>query len=169
MTLGSALRSALLRTLPSGWLYLPKEVALTPETECVLVDDPDAELDERCRPVEAVRAGFPREGLDTEGLADTADCAKLFQDPPSDALLVESFAYYLRFDAFLPRPGAGEPPPWEETQMKLDREFYDLLGPERPDQLCRRENCKRGAISHSVLCRIHHFEDIRGRPCPFED
>jgi len=33
----------------------------------------------------------------------------------------------LRFDAFLPSPGAPDPPPWEETQLKLDRQFYTAL------------------------------------------
>ena len=169
MTLQFALRSALRRTLPQGSLYLPNHTELKPETPCVLVDDPDAERDDRYRPIEAVRAGFPLEGLDTETMEDTCDCARALHDPPSDELLVESFAYYLRYDAFLPERGAPEPPPWEETQLTLDREFYELLGPERSDQRCRRADCARGAISHSVLCKVHHFEDIRGRACPFDD
>jgi hypothetical protein len=135
---------------------------------CVLVPDP-AERDEQFRAIAAVQAGFPRSSLNTQQIEDTSDCARDFHDPPSDDLLVESFAYYLLYDAFLPHPGAPEPPPYEDTQRRLDREFYDLLGPERSDQCCRHETCDRGAISHSVLCRSHHFESIRGRPCPFDD
>jgi hypothetical protein len=169
MTLGSALRRALRRELPTGWLYLPDTPSFMPDTPCVLVDEPDPELDERSRPLQAVRSGFPQAGLSTDMMGDTGDCAKSFQDPPSDELLVESFTYYLRFDAYLPSPGAPEPPPWEETQRELDRAFYDALGPERSDHPCERDGCQRGAITHSVLCKGHHFENIHDRPCPFDD
>src|SRR3954463_3047706 len=98
VALREALRSALHRTLPWGWTYLPDVPAPTPETPCVLVSDPQCELDDRHRPVEAVRAGFPREGLDTDTMEATGDCARSFQDPPSDDLLVESFNYYRSFD-----------------------------------------------------------------------
>jgi hypothetical protein len=55
---------------------------------------------------------------------------------------------------------------WE---LESDRRFYDELGPERTDMHCRGEGCMRGAITHSVLCRAHHFEMIRHKPCPFQD
>ena len=58
--------------------------------------------------------------------------------------------------------------PSAAAQLAADRAFYDLLGPELAEQTCRRPNCRRGAISQSVFCRSHHFESIRGRPCPFE-
>jgi hypothetical protein len=54
-----------------------------------------------------------------------------------------------------------------DLQRQQDREFYDLLGPERPGTGCRSPGCTRGCISLSALCRSHHFESIRGRPCPF--
>jgi len=168
MTLGFALRRALDRQLPSGWLYLPESLTLTAETPCVLALD-DEEFDDQARPVAAVRAGFVREGLDTATMEDTGACARSFQDPPTDNLLIESFEYYLQFDAFLPTPGAPAPPPWEETQRRLDREFYDLLGPERTTQGCDRDGCLRGAVSHSRLCKVHHFESIHRRRCPFDD
>ena len=57
--------------------------------------------------------------------------------------------------------------PTVRAQLAADRAFYDLLGPERDDEPCRRPSCRRGAIAQSVLCRAHHFESIRGRPCPF--
>src|SRR5689334_18285903 len=44
MALREALRSALHRTLPWGWTYLPDVPALKPETPCVLVSDPQCEL-----------------------------------------------------------------------------------------------------------------------------
>ncbi len=163
--LAEALRAALLRTLPDGWLYLPEAAVLTPDTVCLLVDDPDAEDG----PPEAMLKEFPHEGLSTDLMEDTGEAARLFMDPPSDLLLIESFDYYRRFDAFLPKPGAPEPPPWEETQGRLDREFVALLGPERASPRCRHEQCDRGAVSLSALCRKHHFESIQRRPYPFDD
>jgi hypothetical protein len=56
-----------------------------------------------------------------------------------------------------------------EWQRHDDRAFYDLLGPERPGDTCRKDGCTRGRISHSALCRMHHFESMRGRPCPFDE
>lgn len=171
MTLGQALRGSLERTLPEGWLYLPASEKLTPDTPSVLLlySDDETERDDDGKPVAAIDAGFPEEGLDTQLMEDTAEAARLFQDPPSDALLIESFEYYRRFDAFLPKPGAPEPPPPDETQRHVDRTFYDLLGPERPDRQCRAHGCARGAVSLSALCRIHHFENVHERACPFSD
>jgi len=57
----------------------------------------------------------------------------------------------------------------ERWQRDEDRAFHDALGAERSDVPCRRERCGRGAIAHSVLCRAHHFESVRGRPYPFSD
>jgi hypothetical protein len=53
---------------------------------------------------------------------------------------------------------------WQQAQ---DREFYDSLGPERSDVRCRADGCARGAVSLSVLCRVHHFGSIKKRPSPF--
>jgi hypothetical protein len=49
----------------------------------------------------------------------------------------------------------------------MDREFYDSLGKERADVRCRAPNCARGAVAASAFCRVHHFEQINGRPSPF--
>jgi hypothetical protein len=54
-----------------------------------------------------------------------------------------------------------------EYSLAQAKEFYDSLGEERPAVPCREPGCKRGAITLSVLCRVHHFEMIRRRPCPF--
>jgi len=58
---------------------------------------------------------------------------------------------------------------YAEWQLADDREFYDQLGPERDGDRCRTPDCARGTIRFSVFCRRHHFERIRGRPCPLED
>jgi hypothetical protein len=56
-----------------------------------------------------------------------------------------------------------------EWQLRQDREFYEVLGRERPSIPCRTEGCTRGAIQFSVLCRVHHFESVKKRPCPFQN
>jgi hypothetical protein len=56
----------------------------------------------------------------------------------------------------------------QRAQLESQREFYESLGEERSDVRCRRESCGRGAVANSVLCRVHHFESIQGRPCPFD-
>jgi len=99
-----ALRLAGARGLTPGSLYL-REGDMSPDLECVLVSGDDEELNERGLATAAVERGFTREGLDTDTLEDTFDCAKRFVDPPPDDLLLESFVYYREFDAFLPAPG----------------------------------------------------------------
>lgn len=76
------------------------------------------------------------------------------------------------------RPGSVPPPAPEEVtrhrqglerwQLEQDREFYALLGAEN-GAICRKEACQRLSVRHSVFCRRHHFESIRGRPCSFSD
>lgn len=56
-----------------------------------------------------------------------------------------------------------------ESQRQQDREFYSILGEENPNERCRTEGCSRGRISVSWLCKIHHFESIKGRKCPYSD
>ena len=53
---------------------------------------------------------------------------------------------------------AADPPPVEDRQRRLDREFYERLGPEDPLRPCKKDGCQRGAITNSVLCKRHHFE-----------
>lgn len=56
-----------------------------------------------------------------------------------------------------------------QAMLMLDRGFYDQLGPELSDAICRARGCTRGRIQYSVFCKPHHFEQIQGRPCPFSD
>lgn len=164
-TMRLALRAAAEGKLEQGWLNLPSSETPTLDTPCLLIgDDLDDEADDI-----AAESGFPEEGLDTATIEDTARCARQFSDPPTDELLLESFVYYWRFDNWLPAPGAPDPPPWEETEKKLDREFFDELGEERRDVPCRSQGCARGAVHQSVFCRVHHFEMIKQKPCPFTD
>jgi hypothetical protein len=170
MSLREALRRAAARALTREvGLYLPHAEPITLDTPCILLDMGDGELNEFGVPPLATALGFPTAGLDVQTIVDTVACAEQFQSPPSDELLLESFLYYWRNDAFLPCPDAPPPPPPEEQQRRDDREFYDLLGAERHDHPCRNSGCARGAITHGVFCRVHHFEMIRGRACPFDD
>lgn len=57
----------------------------------------------------------------------------------------------------------------EASQRASDRAFYESLGIERADTPCRSTGCARGAVTYSVLCRVHHFASVRGRPSPFDD
>lgn len=157
-----ALREAAERQLEDGWIYFADASNPGLDTVCLLVlsseDDTQSVAEE---------LGYAYEGLDTPTMEGTASAAQQFQAAPSDALLLESFIYYWRFDAWLPEPGAPEPPPWDETKLKLDREFFDQLGAERPGVPCRDEGCEKGAVQLSVFCRVHHFEMVRKYPCPF--
>lgn len=169
-TLRDLLRAALAKELPSGWVYLPAPGELLLHTPCLLLaDDPDADFDERGIPLAAVSHGFPAEGLDSDRIEDAAQWARQFIDPPPDDLLLASYVYYLRFDAFLPSPKAPPPPSAAESKNRSDLAFYNALGPERSDEPCSKAGCPRGAISQSRYCRVHHFEMVKGDPCPFSD
>ncbi|HYE17769.1 MAG TPA: hypothetical protein VEA69_04955 [Tepidisphaeraceae bacterium] len=82
---------------------------------------------------------------------------------------LEAFVYYYRHDAFLPQRNAPEPPPPEVALAKMDRAFYDSLGTERVEVPCRAPGCGRGAVKFSAFCRVHQFEQVQGRTCPFND
>jgi len=49
-------------------------------------------------------------------------------------------------------------------QRHEDRAFLDAIGPEVGPEICRKDGCSRHHIHHSVFCRPHHFEMIKGRP-----
>jgi len=156
------LRAAAAGQLERGWLFFAGSGEPTLDTPCRLLldDEPEAV---------AVEQGFPQSGLDTETIEATTECARQFENPPTDELLLESFVYYWRFDTWLPYTGASDPPPWEEIDKMRKREFFEELGEERQGVPCRSEGCPRGAIDQSVFCRVHHYEMIKKEPCPFAD
>ena len=59
--------------------------------------------------------------------------------------------------------------PVDVAEAREEREFYDSLGPEREGPQCRHVGCARGAVAMSALCRRHHFEQVQGHACPFDD
>jgi hypothetical protein len=168
-TLGAFLEEARRGKLPDGWLYRPKTDDMRLDTPCLLVTDPDAPRDGRSVPLVALEHGYEVETLHSESIEDVVAWARRLHDPPDLPLILEGFTYYCCYDAFPRAPGAAPPPPWEEVQRRRDREFYDDLGPERSEPKCRHEGCARGAIVHSVMCRVHHFVMIKKRPSPFDD
>jgi len=56
-----------------------------------------------------------------------------------------------------------------DERLAEDRSFYDSLGVERVGTRCNAPGCTRGTVAWSVRCRVHHFESIRRRSCPFDD
>ena len=154
---------------PDAWLYLPGDVKQwTLDTEAFLLN-PEFEPgnDDPILPDDLAHKGL-HEALDTRTITDCVQWADRLAGRPDDNVRLQSFIYYLRFDAFLPKIGAPDPPPWEETQRRLDSEFYDRLGMEDMTRPCKRDGCSRGAIPNSVLCKRHHFEMIKHRECPFD-
>ena len=171
MTLRDILRQAA-EEQPDEWLFLPADPKQwTPESEAFLLDldtfDTDPETYEPILPSFVASKGL-REALDTRTITDCVQWADKLAGRPDDAVRFESFIYYVRFDAFLPKIGAPDPPPREETQRRLDLEFYEKLGPEDLDRPCKRDGCSRGVVRFSVLCKRHHFEMIKHRECPFD-
>jgi hypothetical protein len=67
----------------------------------------------------------------------------------------------------IPAPAApASTKPSKEEQAKIDRAFYDALGPERPGKRCAEAGCSGGTVAFSVVCRAHHFAMVTGRPWP---
>jgi hypothetical protein len=166
--LGKIMQDALGKELEGGWIYHSTSFPFSASTLCLIISDDDVDYDEDDLPVPAREMGFTTAGLDTSTIEGTAQWCKQFADPPSVDLLVESYNYYWRWDAFLPKPGAPDPPSADETQRQLDLEFFNCLGEERADVPCREPGCARGAVRLSAFCRTHHFENTKKRPCPFE-
>lgn len=152
------------------WLFIngdPDDLGL--ETDCALGV---IEVDEEADPLkEIIPAGFHERGLHStieyQTLVDCVEWADRLAGRSDDEAAAEIIRYYLRFDAWPDQLGAPDPPPWEETVARLDREFFDSLGPERAGTTCRRDDCSRGAVTLSAFCARHHFENLKKKPCPF--
>lgn len=168
-TLAEILRDAREGAIIDGWIYHSTEFPFGASSPCLIVTGDDLEYDDDDLPLVAKELGFTTEGLEGGSIESTATWCEQFLDPPSDDLLVESYNYYWRWDAFLPEPGAPDPPSAKESQRRIDLEFYSSLGEERSEVRCREVGCNRGAVRLSVLCRKHHFENVMRRPCLFEE
>jgi hypothetical protein len=150
-----------------GWLFLPgddSKWALDTEAYFPEFDDETGEpiIESRLATLELC------ESLDVQTIGDVVSWADRLVGQADDSSRLESFLYYYRFDAFLPEIGAPDPPPTEVIIRNLDLEFYDDLGAERAEKPCREPGCLRGSVQFSVLCRPHHFENIKGKKSPFD-
>jgi hypothetical protein len=168
-SLGIVLQSAVRNRLERGWIYFADEDALQLDTPCLFI--PDAldlsEFGEDATEIVAAREGFPVCGLDSVTMLMLVEGLRNSGIGISDKSLLQSFVYYLKRDAFLPHLDPAPPLPREEIGRRLDREFFDALGPERAGTACKIVTCARGRISQSVFCRVHHFESVKRKPCPF--
>ena len=60
-------------------------------------------------------------------------------------------------------------PSEEVVQAREDWAFREHLGDEVGPETCQHTGCARKRIRHSVLCRAHHYEQVKGRPYPGDD
>ena len=168
-TLIQILRQALNSEIEEGWIYLPKDKKWSLNSPAIVLDldeMDESEVDEEDLPILAKQKNLI-ETLDCSTIEDIVDVARRdIQDPPSDDLLFEAFLYYYNYDAFLPERGF-KPPPTEQILHDLDLDFYNQLGEESSEIKCKKDDCGRGKIEMSVYCRVHHFEMIKKKQCPF--
>ena len=153
-----------------NWLLIhgdPKDLRLA--TDCALsrVDiDEESEDFEEILPAEYVARGLAPT-IDYETLQACVVWADRLSGAHDDEAAAEIIRYYIRFDDCPDTLGAPDPPPVEEVIARLDRKFFDSLGPERDGTQCKNPNCTRGTVPLSAFCAAHHFEKVQGKPCPF--
>ena len=168
MTIREIFQRGKSRTLPEMWLYLPPELEWTLDTDGTFLDWESEEKDSDEIPLIAKRKNL-RETLDKSAIEEVVDWADRLAGRVDDTARLDVFRYYFRFDAFPDKLEAPDPPSRDEIIQQIDRKFYDSLGTEDMNAKCRQEGCNRGTTKFSVFCRIHHFEQIRKKPCPFQD
>lgn len=59
--------------------------------------------------------------------------------------------------------------PLPQTLEEQDKEFFQELGREIGPELCKHPNCSRKHIMYSVMCKVHHFEMVKGYLPSFQD
>jgi len=166
MTLREVFQQAKRHTLPREWLYLPADSEWTLDTDGTFLDLETEEKDPDEVPVVAKRKNL-RETLDDGTIEQVVNWADRLAGRKDDSARLDVFRYYFRFDAFPDKLGAPDPPPAAESMLRIDRQFCDSLGAGRADTKCRHEGCSRGTTKFSVFCRIHQFEQVKKKPCPF--
>lgn len=154
----------------SDWLYIAGTAEnLTLQTEADLgCSQFDESVDEEIEPDGFAERGL-RSTIDVQTLEECIKWADQFSGSHDSASALIVIRYYIRFDAYPATLTPPDPPSRDEVLRHLDREFLDRLGPEDQSKKCRRDGCDCGVVKLSVLCRRHHFENIRNRPYPFDD
>lgn len=165
--LGDILRRAG-KGLEESILFLPKAETWTLDTLGFLIDDEELSRRGWENDEEIELAGQSRliYALYSDEIEAVVDEARRIDPQGTDQWLVESFVYYCKYGAYLPESGYI-PPPRDEYLYKFDRQFYDSLSEENPDVPCKTDGCDRGSLRFSVFCKVHHFQMVRKRPCPF--
>lgn len=171
----STLRSVIQRlrvadSAPDDWLYITgdaKDLTLDTEADlgCVQFDE---SLGKEVEPSGFAERGL-RETIFRDTVEDCLQCADRLAGQVDDAAAADVIRYYIRFDAFPNKLNAPDPPPYDEIQLRLDREFCDKLGEEDAMAVCRITGCGRGVVNFSIHCRRHHFEKVWGRTYPFDE
>src|SRR5437016_5906076 len=107
---------AVTKRQPDAWLFLPSESSTwNLDSDAILINpEYDDATDEQVLP-EVVKQNDLRETIDTQTIADCVRWADRLAGRADDLVRLESFLYYVRWDAFLPKIGAPDPPPIEET------------------------------------------------------
>ncbi|HEY1709659.1 MAG TPA: hypothetical protein VGG10_15430 [Rhizomicrobium sp.] len=140
MAVVEALRAAGKGEAPKGWVFLP-DGEVSANTICAIFVGVGAGSVRLL----ATQLGFPKYGLDTGFLKIVVEGAE-----GGDEELVQEYLAQLNCDE------------------KSSARFYEALGEERADVPCRKPYCLKGAVALSVLCRKHHFEEIKQRPSPVD-
>ncbi len=157
-----------IKGLEEGVLFLPKVEKLTLDTPGFLISD--EELYRRCwdneEEIEISGQSKLVSTLHSGEIEGVVEVARRTDPKGSDDWLLESFVYYFMYDAYLPEHGYI-PPPHEEILHNLDLQFYDALSDENLNVPCKTDGCSRGSLKFSVFCKVHQFEMVRKRPCPF--
>ncbi|MBM7074677.1 hypothetical protein JQC92_22145 [Shewanella sp. 202IG2-18] len=154
--------------LELGWLFLPKNKLWVRKTPAVIIDEDElseSEVNDDGDSLFAIENNL-ESTLDNQTIESIVASADTISSKVSIELLIEAFNYYYKHDAFLPESGF-KPLEGNEYQRKLDLDFYNLLGQESSTIECVRKECLRGKISGSVFCRVHHFEMVQNKACPF--
>lgn len=167
MSLSSVFDKAIRGEAVPGWLYLPSDWRTwNAATPAYVLGYEACGGDAESIEAEAASQGY-REVAEDGTLCDIVSVARRVIGSDSFDACLEILVYYFRFDAFPSQPGQPDPPPRPVIQASLDRKFYDRLGSEQLERRCKQLNCHRGAVEHSIFCRVHHFESQMGRTCPF--
>lgn len=152
------------------WLLIAGNAGdLKLDTDCALsiieIDEDSPGLEEIV-PRELKERGLTST-IDYQTLRDCIGWADRLAGRSDDAAAAEVIRYYIRFDAWPDRLGATDSPPADEIIDRLDREFFESLGPEREGTKCKRDGCSRGTVAFSAFCAVHHFESVKKKPCPY--
>lgn len=158
------------QTDQSDWLYISgSTVELSLKTDADLgCPEFDEDADEDIDPDGYAERGL-RSTIDADTVMACIEWADGLAGKEDDTAALDIIRYYIRFDAWPKELNAPDPPPWEETRSRLDREFVDKLGLEDDSKPCRRDGCEHGTVRLSAFCRRHHFENVENRPYPFDD